>query len=114
MIRYATLAMLMTPVAAAAAPVSLQCTLDDRGKPVPMELQLNEADGTASFLWPATGMSVKKSATFTPKLVRFGDFAVDRVSLGIVRDNSSINGSSSSLPAETHGSCKILEVKRAF
>lgn len=114
MIRYAALAMLLTPVAAMAAPVALQCTLDDRGKPVAMNLQLNEEAGTASWYWPGNGMSSKQSAIFTPVNVSFGHFQLDRSTMVIVRENDAIMVSQLNMPTTTSGKCAIDTAKRAF
>lgn len=114
MIRYAALAMLLTPVAAMAAPVALQCTLDDRGKPIAMNVQLNEETGTAGWYWPGNGVSTNARAIFTPVNVTFGRFTLDRTSLLIVRYNDSIMVSQGKIPTSTAGRCTLDTVKRAF
>ena len=105
---------MMAPAVAAAEPVMLKCTLDNQGTAQPVDVQLNETEGTGSWYWVNTKRSAKSAARFTPANVTFGPFTIDRRTLAIVRENDSIMVRDGAIPATTSGTCAIDKTERAF
>lgn len=109
-----TVLMAAAPVPAMAAPVNLTCTLDDRGKAVPMELALNEDASTVSFHWPVNGSRGVQRAVFLPTEVTFMSFKIDRRSLKVERVNDRYDQEKLGKPPVTTGTCELVKVDRAF
>lgn len=68
-------------------PVYLTCALDDRPAWV-MDVQLNEAAGTASVRYRhGSDRSIMKQAAFAPDRVTFDVFVINRTDLTFIKDN---------------------------
>jgi hypothetical protein len=82
------LAALAMPVSASGI-VHLNCSLmgSNGGSAVQLDISLNEAAGTASYLVRQTGATVTERAQFTPTQVKIGDAdmmkIIDRTNLNI-------------------------------
>lgn len=113
MILLVALATIAAP-AHAAEPVTLRCVLEGPPSPRPLDLTLNETEGTATFYWPNNGQTVKRPAAFAPTKVTFGRFTVDRVTLSIQMENDSSMVADGTYPPVSAGKCQLQKVDRAF
>lgn len=102
------------PGLAMAGPVNLKCVLDAGDDAVPLEVQLNETEGTGTWYWPRKNFSAKRDALFSPSNVTFGPFKIDRRSLTIVRENDALMVKQGAMPETTSGKCEIDNSERAF
>ena len=105
----------LSPSPAMAAPVFLKCSLVDRGGESVFDIQLNEEAGTVSYFIHRSETTVKARAIFTPNMVSFGPFEINRRDLTFRRDNT---GGGFYTPGQTppvdEGKCEISETDRAF
>lgn len=108
------LALAVWPCSAFAAPVYLKCQLDPNAKGVraddqaakaPMDVTLNEDEGTVTYKFTASGRSYTVRGAFTVDKVEFNGFLINRVNLLFQRE---FFGKIDS------GQCTLAEIKRAF
>jgi len=115
MYRFAIIAFALFSSAAEAAPVYLTCHLNltnpvpgDHGGE-PMNVTLNESEGTVTYEFPGIGRTFTGPAAFTAEKVKFGAFTIDRRDLSFARSDALSEGA----PPD-RGTCAIVQVKRAF
>ena len=86
-----------------AAPVLMTCTVTDSAGESVFDVQLNEEAGIANYFVRRHQLAVTRRAIFTPDLVTFNGFTIDRKDLTFVRDADG-----------AVGKCVIDTTKRAF
>ena len=101
-------AMLATP-AQAAAPVDLQCTVNDGGKLRLIDFSLNEDKGTATWQWEGSSEPLSADAVFTATKVVMKTITIDRTNLNFEQRYDYGDGL-----VVKRGTCKKLKVARAF
>lgn len=104
----------MSAYASRSGIVTLTCLMADPDKPYPLNVEVNEANGTATPSRPDTGGGSQMKATFMPDSVRFGPFLIDRTTLHIQRTNGP-SGDTTQAAAIVQGQCNVVQsFRRAF
>ena len=106
------LAMMLQTAVAQNGQIYLKCALQGDS---PMDVQLNEANGTAtySFVIGGTLRSYTVRAAFTADRVVFNSFSVSRSDLSFARDNSFLAGLTNRALVD-RGQCERITTKQAF
>lgn len=98
-----------------AAPVYLTCVLNAHvDGDIPINVQLNEEGGSASYTFPQSGRSFTVRAIFAPDKVSFGSFEISRTDLAISRINDDDFDRLAHRPPIDHGRCQIDRQSRVF
>lgn len=98
-------------LAAAPAPVYLQCITLQKGEPTNWEITLNEAQGTVDYYTDVSGQQ-RRAARYTADKVFFINFTLSRIDLSISRPLVSMTGEPQGY--ET-GKCRLIQKPaRAF
>lgn len=133
MFRLAAIAFVLVSTTAEAAPVYLRCqfdpALDENHRP-PMELTLNESEGTATWTFANDEHVFSSKAAFLAESVAFGSSRVGNDTIGgftIDRTNLTLRERKMIIPtapitAQTQftyhfvlvGTCTLVQVKRTF